>query len=501
MKLFKLIFSRFFIISVAIILQMVFYVLLIAYGVHKILPVSIIITVAGVAVFLRVLTRDIMPEQKLLWTALLGFVPLVGIGLYIMIGGSRRGPRAKEHIRNLFFRQAPSVNPAEDIPEDVAGQVKYLINNAGTAAYRGNSTKYFACGEDYLKALLSDLKRAEKYIFMEFFIVEPGKMLDPILDILEEKAKDGVEVRMMYDDIGSVWKVPGNYFKKLKKRGIDCVKFNKYIPFVTNQHNNRDHRKIVVIDGKVAYTGGVNLADEYINEGIDFYWKDTGVRIEGNAVGEFAELFLQLYGMTVKDYKLDFAKYINPETVDTGEGGIVVPFGSGPSFFYNTFIAAEAFINIISGARRELILTTPYLIADYSLMRALCMAVARGVKVKVVIPDIPDKKVIYFITKKNAERLKQKGVEVYRSTGAFLHAKSIVADGTTAIVGTINFDYRSLIHHFENGVWMHGSRAVGELYADVTALCCKENVFDRRKRNGFFARLLADILEIFAPLF
>ncbi len=502
MKIFKWLFNRFFVVSLVIILQIAFILLLFIYGSVTSIFVQIAASVIGLIMLVHILTTDIMPEQKLLWGVLLVAFPVAGIGLYFMLGDAMWTRRTKERMRRSFFKQAPTVNACTDLPEKYSGQIDYLVQVAGTAAYRGCATQYFPSGKEYLASLLSDLEAAEKYVFMEFFIVEEGRMLNPILDILEKKIGQGVEVRFMYDDIGSVRKVPAGFYKKLRKRGLNCVKFNRYTPFVTNLHNNRDHRKIVVIDGKIAYTGGFNLADEYINEaGRNYYWKDTGVRIEGNAVGEFAELFLQLNEMTVKKENLDFADYIDRTPVDKGEDGIIVPFGTGPRFFYKTPVASEAFLNMINEAEREIVITTPYLILDYSLNRALCLAVLRGVDVKVVIPDVPDKKTVYLMTKNNAEYLYDRGVSVYRSTGAFLHAKSIMVDGEAAILGTINFDFRSFLHHFENGVFMYKTKAVEALRADVESLCVKENEFGEDVRSNAVGRMLYALVKIFIPLF
>ncbi len=501
MKIFKLIFNKLFIISIAIILQMAIYTLLFIFGL-QFLAVQILFYLLSIIVFLRVLTKDILPEQRLLWTALLFVLPVVGLCIFLMLGDSKWTKKAKDRMRKSFFKQAISVNPTDDLPKEYKGQANYLISSAKTRAYARCSTKYFASGEEYFDSLLKDLSTAKKYIFLEFFIIEKGKMLNPILDILEQKVRDGVEVRMMYDDIGSVRKVPARFYKTLRKRGIKCLKFNTYKPFVTNLHNNRDHRKIIVIDGVIGYTGGINLADEYINEGDrDYHWKDTGLKVYGNAVGELAEQFLQLYEITARREKFDFDKYICKDTIDAGEDGYVIPFGTGPKLFYEHPVAEQSFINMINDAKKEILITTPYLIVDHALNSALAAAVLRGVDVKIAIPDIPDKKIIYLITKSNAEYLLDKGVKIYRATGSFLHAKSIVADGEVAIIGTINFDYRSFLHHFENGVWLCKTPSVTALREDCLAICAEENNFSTGVTLGFTSKLAATFLKIFTPLF
>ena len=503
MKLFKLLFNRVIFVSLAIILQIAVYVLL----VMELLNYwwfFVLSAIISTVIFLRVNVKNSNPAIKILWVCVILLLPLLGFVLYVMLGESRWTKRQKKKMRRILERQIEEFSPAQSLPEKYAGQIKFLKTTAKTCAYSSCRTKYFPTGEEYFADLKEKLALAEKFIFMEFFIIEQGEMWNAILEILERKVAEGVEVRVMYDDIGCVMKLPSNYFKKLRKRGLKCLRFNKYLPFVTNLHNNRDHRKIVIIDGKVGYTGGINLADEYINRaGNSFYWKDTAVRIEGNAVNELTEMFLQLWGITEsvfekRNYEFSSYAYSNPLH---SEDGIVVPFGSGPSFFYDVPVAEEAFLNMIANAQREIIITTPYLIIDYSLKRALSSAVARGVDVKVVIPDVPDKKIIYLMTKVNAEYLAGQGVKIYRATGSFLHAKSILADGEAAIVGTINFDYRSLLHHFENGVWMYNTCAVSGLKKDVDELTSDENYFGDKLKVKGIARLFASLLEIFTPLF
>lgn len=498
MKLLKLLLNRVMFISLSIVLQMTIYILLVMelmnYWIFFVLSMLL-----SVIIFVKVILKENNPAQKIMWICVILLFPLAGFVIYLMLGEGRWTKRQKRKMQAVLDKQMPENSSTQDISVEYVSQANYLRKVARTNAYRGCKTKYYPTGEKYFKSLIEDLKSAEKFIFLEFFIIEKGKMWGAVLDVLKEKVKLGVEVRVMYDDLGCVLKLPTNYYKKLRDINVKCVRFNKYTPFVTNLHNNRDHRKIVVIDGKIGYTGGINLADEYINEGgKKFYWKDTAVRIEGNAVCEFTEMFLQLWDITSKtntnleDYLTRCPAY--------DESGVVIPFGAGPQFFYNNPVAEDAFINMITHAKREIIITTPYLIIDYSLNRALISAVARGAKVKIVIPGVPDKKLVYLITKHNAKYLKDNGVEIYRAKGSFLHAKSIVVDGEVGIIGTINFDFRSLLHHFENAVWMHDTNAVRELRLDVSALCNDENEFKDIKIN-LFEKVISAFLKIFTPLF
>ena len=500
MKIIKFIFNRFTIFSIAIIAQILFYILWALYFADTQI-MWFIGALAGVIVLLNIIARNLNPAQTLLWTTAVMSFPIAGVTLYLLLGRSLWSKKTKDRMRKSFFKQAKTVNVTEDYPQKYRGQINYIIEKAKTCAYRGSETKYFESGENFFADMVKELAAAKKYIFMEYFIIERGKLWDKILPVLEKKAKSGVPVYLMYDDIGSISKLPSSYYKRLNEKGIRCVKFNKYYPVITNIHNNRDHRKITVIDGAVAYTGGLNIADEYVNEaGRSYYWKDTGVKIKGNAVGEIAEQFMQLYEIASKQ-ELDFDSFIYDKPLISNENGIVVPFGSGPDFFYKAPVAEEIMLNMIDQSDSEIIITTPSLICDYTINRSLVRAVARGVDVKIVLPDVPDKKIIYIMTKSNAKYLRDNGVKIYRATGSFLHAKSIVSDKIAAVTGTINFDYRSFLHHFENGVWMCETNAVNELLNDVSSLCTEKNEFGKDLNMRLPARLLAGVLKIFTPLF
>ncbi len=501
MKIIKLLFNRFTFIALAIILQMGLYTIL-ALGLSSYYyAISIALRVVSLFVIIRVINRDINPGQQILWVTVIAIFPIAGLMLYLMIGDAKWSSRSKERMRRSFYKQIPVVNKTENLPERYAGQINYITTKTPTNAFAGCATEYFPTGEKFFASLKKDLASAKKFIFLEYFIISSGSMWNEIEEILLKKVDEGVEVRVMYDDIGSMKNLKNNFDSQERKKGINCIKFNKFRPFVTNLHNNRDHRKIAVIDGKIGYTGGINLADEYINaDGRDYHWKDCGVRIYGNAVNEFTEQFMQLFEIASRKH-INFEQYSCNEVINTGEKGLVVPFGAGPYFFYKCPVAEEVFLNMISQARKEIIITTPYLILDYSLNRALVSAAARGVDVKIAIPDVPDKKIIYLITRNNALYLQNNGVKIYRAKGSFLHSKSIVADGEVAVVGTINFDYRSLIHHFENAVWMYDTVALKELLEDVNGICSSANEYGSDLDMGFFARLFATLCKLFTPLF
>ena len=345
---------------------------------------------------------------------------------------------------------------------------------------------------------MEDLKKAKKYIFMEYFIIERGQMWDSILKILEEKARQGLDIRIMYDDIGAMYKLPYNYPNKLKKIGIKCVKFNSFIPIASALHNNRDHRKMTIIDGKVGYVSGLNIADEYINVVQRFgYWKDTGVKIRGKAIESLLLMFLQLYNVQTQNmdnYK-DYLKDVKP----INSKGFVCPFGDGPKYFYSEYVAENVYLNIINNAHDYLWITTPYLIIDSKLTNALCLAAKRGVDVRIITPHIPDKKTIFMLTRSSYRLLKAAGVKIYEYEKGFVHAKQFLVDDDLAIVGTINLDYRSLLHHYECGVLMKGVSCIKDIKADFEDMF-KSSIDMKDYKQSKFIRLYCAIIKAFTPM-
>ncbi len=525
MKLLKKLFSRFFFVALTIVvlfalefagmIAVVWFLsalivskfpgteVYITVGVNAVAWIIVIVTVLHAA------NRDMVPETKIPWILCIIAFNVFGVALYVTFS-SRRPSRRR---RRLFAELSKEIRPyeKEEVDRDTLraemGQwasVSEALSTVNPAAivHGGNKTEYFPSGESFFARLKEDLEGAEKYIFLEYFILEKGVFWNALLDILERKAKEGVEVRVMYDDIGNMGRVRANYHKKLQKMGIECVKFNPFVPVVTNAHNNRDHRKIAVIDGKVAYTGGINLADEYINATHPFgHWKDTAVRIEGSAVRNFVLLFLGLYGIT-RRAGVEVKPYL-PETYEFFEGeGYVQPFGDGPSPLYSRHLSEDVYINILNGAKKYVYITTPYLIIDYRMREALVLAAQRGVDVRVVTPHIPDKKIAFALTRSNYMALIRAGVHVYEYTPGFIHAKSFLADGEVGVVGTVNLDYRSFLFHFEDAVFMYKTAALEGLKADFesifesSALQTEEDA----KRNVVF-RWICEIAKIFAPLF
>ena len=334
----------------------------------------------------------------------------------------------------------------EERDPQIARMASYIAKSGCYPVWEHTAVTYFPLGEDKFAALLPALRQAKHFIFLEYFIIEEGRMWDAILEILREKAEAQLDVRVMYDDLGSISKVSSKYDRKLRSYGINCVKFNPFRPILSAVHNNRDHRKIAVIDGVIGYTGGANLADEYINETHPFgIWKDAALRLEGEGVKSLTMMFLQNFDFSTGRFDR-FEDYLPKSEPSFRDCGWVQAFGDGPKPWSEEQVGENAYLNLINQAKHKLYVMTPYLIADHTLMNALILAARRGVDVRVVTPHIPDKRAVYWLTRSNYAPLIEGGVKIYEFTPGFIHSKVMLSDDT-AIVGTINLDYRSLVHH------------------------------------------------------
>ena len=351
------------------------------------------------------------------------------------------------------------------------------------------------------KAMLEDLHKAEKYIFLEYFIIEEGIFWNGILDILKEKASHGVEVRVVYDDVGCMLTLPGDYYKTLRSYGINAVRFSPLRGQADNEFNNRSHRKIMVIDGKIGYTGGVNIADEYINEKKLFgKWKDVGIRLEGEAVSELASIFLGDYELNTRTPVRDFLPYFK-ENSTISDNGYAVPFGDGPSPMFNHRVAKIMIMNMLNQAQNYVYMMSPYLIIDNELCQAIENASMRGVDVRIITPHIPDKKIVFLMTRSYYKRLTEAGVRIYEYEPGFIHAKVYLSDDEYAIVGTINLDYRSLVHHFENAVWLYKHDVLKEIKSDITATMTESIRMNKGNiKDNILQKLIRSLVRIFSPM-
>lgn len=384
---------------------------------------------------------------------------------------------------------------------EVANLAHYIDRYGGYPAYRNTEVTYFPLGEDKFAEMLIQLEQARKFIFMEYFIVHEGVMLDAILDILKRKVKQGVEVRFMYDGMCSLAHLPYDYPKELIAYGIQCKMFSPIVPVLSTVQNNRDHRKILVIDGHTAFTGGVNLADEYINAKTRFgHWKDTAVMIKGDAVKNFTMMFLQMWnisGLAPEAY----TRYIQPEgRISRPAKGYVIPYGDSP--LDHETVGKLVYLDIINQAKSYVHICTPYLILDAEMETALKFAAKRGVDVRIILPHIPDKKYVYLLARNHYETLVEAGVKIYEYLPGFVHAKVFVSDDCKCTVGTINLDYRSLYLHFECGVFVYDNPVVFDVerdFQDTLNRCLPMTLAECRK-YPLYKRLLGHLLRIFAPL-
>ena len=464
----------------------------------------ILVILVSLATIVSIVNRSMNPESKVTWL-LVAFVPVFGPLLYIMFGERRLSKKEMKQLKQLQSMVDREDNSRalrlelKEQDKSAYGVIKSLLSmDTNADVYNRTDTHFFPSGESMWRQMLEDLKKAEKLIFLEYYIIEEGLMWDSILEILEEKAAQGVEVKLLYDDIGCMATLPGDYTIQLRSRGIEAHKFNKVIPRLTVAYNNRDHRKIMIIDGQIAYTGGANLADEYINKIERFgHWKDTALMVEGPAVDTFLVLFLQMW--TYSHETLDVTPYmVEHETFDTP--GFVVPYGDIP--LDKDKVGENVYIDILNHARDFVHIMTPYLILDGELLHALKFAAERGVDVSIIMPGIPDKKSAYYLAKTYYPTLLASGVKIYEYTPGFVHAKVFVSDNSRAVVGTINLDYRSLYHHFECATYLYRTSSVVGIEEDFQATmakCHRVSMTDVKNRP-FHQKCLGLLTRLVAPL-
>ena len=448
-------------------------------------------------VLIHVLNTDANPSVKLSWCILIGILPIFGTALYFYVQ-SDLGHRVVKRIVNASIAESLPYVQKPSAPADLPNIVHYLKHRAHAEAYTNSHVQYFPLGELAFEEMLQQMEKAEKFIFLEYFIIELGQMWNRMLDVLYQKAQAGVEVRVLYDGTCAVTTLPSNYPKQLEALGIQCKTFAPLRPFVSTHYNYRDHRKIMVIDGRTAFTGGINLADEYINlRQKHGHWKDTALMIQGQAVQGFTLLFLQMWNHSER--VRCFAPYLQlPDPVCAD--GLVIPFGCGPSD--QEQVGKMVYLNLIHQAKHTLFIMTPYLILDGEMVTALRFAAQRGVDVRLVLPHIPDKKYAFLLARSHYRELLSAGVKIYEYTPGFVHAKVFLADDTQAVVGTINLDYRSLYLHYECAAYLYKAPALGDIRQDFedTIEKSQEITQDNLKKPTLFTRLFTALLKLLAPL-
>ena len=445
-------------------------------------------------------------EFKIAWLVPLVFFPFFGVAAYLLyhmnIGGlhvKRRLEEVKLQSESLFPQKEEACRVLDNFPM-VKGIGHYLAKQGNYLPHTNTAVTYFPCGEDFFPDLFNSIKQAKKYIFLEFFIIDVDEMWTLLLEVLEQKVSEGVEVRVLYDGLGSPIASSKAYVKYLKALGIKAQVFLPQIPFFATQQNNRDHRKIVIIDGDVAFTGGINLANEYMNEGENrfAYWKDNAIRLEGSAIRNLTAMFLQTWNISSKNE--DYEKYIVHEYPSFNVPGLVIPYGDDA---YNAQdIAEDVYLYIISNAKKYIHITTPYMVIDNQMQEALIFAANRGVDVSIIVPSEPDHLVTFCIGKTFLKTLVENGIKVYLYEKGFIHAKTFISDDEIATVGSVNLDYRSLYHHFECGVLMYQSNAIKDIESDFNKTlndCSRMELEDYKKIPSRY-RMLGRVFRLFAPL-
>ncbi len=472
---------------------------------------NVLLQVLALIMALYVVNKDMKPYFKLSWIFLILWLPIFGCPAFFLFGRPELTKRTRMRLTRVYEEvgRLRKKNPAileeiKPMSQNAYRQAAYIEENAGFPLCREEDSSYFPSGEEMFPQLLKDIESAKDFVFLEYFIIQPGKMFDSIVGLLEKKSKEGVHIRLIYDDVGSINTLPSKYYKTLQQKGIHCASFNPFRPFLSVVMNNRDHRKICVIDGKIAYTGGINLADEYINEVERFgYWKDTAVRITGEAVWNFTTMFLEMWSYITggsEDYGR-FHVFPQPEEENHPKThGYVLPYADSPLF--PEHIGENVYLNMICRAQKYVYIFTPYLIVDSEMATALVNAAKSGVDVRIITPGIPDKKTVFLLTRSHYPELLKGGVKIYEYTPGFVHAKGFVSDDEYAVVGSINLDYRSLCLHYECAAFFYRSKVVPEVKADFiqTMEECEQITLSQCESKLLPYRLVLGVLRLFSPL-
>ena len=489
------------IVLLGLITQIGIFVLVDIYLVEHVAAISAFYSVLGFLLVIGLIKNSKSYSYTLPWIIIIILYPIVGTILYVTIG---RNKRKSKILKNLMLSETENkkyLTQEERIRNkiDNNSKIKYLCDYTGYPVTDNNDVSYYPLGDNAFEVMLEELKKAEKFIFFEYFIVSKGKMWDSILEILEEKASKGIDVRVMYDDFGCVATLEKSYDKKLEKKGIKCIPFNRLNALAGVIMNHRDHRKILVIDGKVAFSGGINIADEYINIDSKYgHWKDNAFKISGGAVWNYTVMFLTMWN-AYRNEDEDFTKFKVDFSDKNRENGYVIPYAETP--LDEEITGEDTYLNIINQANHYVYIFTPYLIIDTDMINSLALAAKRGVDVRIVIPGIPDKKIVYTLTESYIEPLVKSGVKVYKYTPGFIHAKVFVSDDKVATVGTINMDYRSLYLHFECGCYFEEVDVISDIKKDVIDTIDKSREISLKEATPNIVKgIWQSILRLFAPL-
>ena len=489
------------IVALGLCLQILVTLSIYLFFIDKIAIISVVYNIIGLLITLYLIKNSKNYSYTLPWIVILLLFPLIGALLYIILGRNKYRSKILKSIRKHEKESKKYLVQDANIKKEFEnnGKLRYISDFAGFPVSTNNKIDYYPIGEKAFEVMLEELKKAEKFIFFEYFIVEHGKMWDSILKILKEKASKGVDVRVMYDDLGCMALLPKKYPEELEKLGIKCICFNRLSAFAGVIMNNRDHRKILVIDGKVVFSGGINIADEYINEKVVHgHWKDNGIRIIGDAVWNYTVMFLSMWN-SYREEDEDYTKFKYEFKDNDVKNGFVAPYGETP--LDNEITGEDIYLNIINQANDYVYIFTPYLIIDTDMINALNLTAKRGVDVRLVIPGIPDKKFVYTVSESYVEPLVNGGVKVYRYTPGFVHSKVFVSDDHIATVGTINMDYRSLYLHFECGCYMEDVDVIKDIKKDLLDTIDKSiEISKEEAKPKLIKAVLQSFLRLAAPL-
>ncbi|MBQ7915743.1 MAG: cardiolipin synthase [Firmicutes bacterium] len=501
---FQMIYGRTIIVMILLVLQiaMLFYLITLAGKVA-----AFVMSGLSFVLLIVVINRKGQPSFKMTWVLLLAITPVFGGLFYLFIQTQPGTKQIKEKLAELEKDTRPYMQQDQAVMQNLLSEnpqmaqlSHYLCDRGGYPMYQNTSVKYLSTGEIYFEELVNQLKKAEKFIFMEYFIVDQGKMWDTVLEVLKEKAAQGVEVRVMYDGMCSLMRLPYRYPEQVREMGIQCKMFAPIMPLLSTSQNNRDHRKIVVIDGVTAFTGGVNLADEYINEKMRFgHWKDTGIMLQGDAVQNFTMMFLTMWNVD-EPQPPTFRPYLTPHILGDEAAGYVVPYADSPLEDEN--VGEHVYLDILYTSKRYVHIMTPYLIIGHELLQALTYAAKRGVEVELILPHIPDKWYAFQVARTYYRELLEEGVKIYEYTPGFIHAKSYVSDDEKAVVGSINMDFRSLYLHYECAALFFNNPAVADVEKDFQETKAKSQMMTIEDYNQLplRGRIAGQILRLIAPL-
>ncbi|MCM1133565.1 MAG: cardiolipin synthase [Ruminococcus flavefaciens] len=505
----KLVFSRLFMIILLVLMQIVILLSIYQFFIDFFPHIHLLLSVFSIAMIFYLFNDSMTYSAKLTWLGIIMLFPLPGTILLFTTKYDYGYYTLRKRIESLIGATKRKLPHNKKLMSDTelknsgtADLCNYINRTGCFPLYDETETEYFPCGEAKFASVLEELEKAENFIFMEYFIIAEGYMWGKILEILRRKAQQGVEVRVMYDGMCEMSTLTHDYPKRMAELGIKCKAFAPIAPFLSTHYNYRDHRKILVIDGKVAYNGGINFADEYINKKERFgHWKDTAVMIKGSAVQSFTLMFLQMWNIDEKEPVWDKWLTVAENNGNKNTQGYVMPYADCPLDDYK--VGENVYMDILNRATKYVHIMTPYLVLDGELETSLKFAAERGIDVRIILPGIPDKKTAYALAKTHYKELIKSGVKLYEYTPGFVHSKVFVCDDEKAVVGTINLDYRSLYHHFECATYMYRTSCIPSVEADFqqTLASCRRVTTETIKKEKLYYKIVGQILKLVAPLF